>query len=123
MLEQKLENIKKEFNANLTHVSKDGTILLVSEIRGGVDLYINPDEFLGYEERYRFINNVVAKKAIYEYDLNNTLKFWSEHKNKGLYVDGSNVYSSSYSSSLDAVVKTLEFNVDWNIDELVKEYS
>jgi hypothetical protein len=123
MLEEKIKKLKKIFHTNSVHVSKNGTVLLITEMLGAVDLYLNPNEYCGAEERYRFLSLTLAKKAVDDFDLNNTLKYWSSHTNKGFCIKGSKAYTSAFSEELDGLVQIFEFDVDWNINELEKEYN
>lgn len=116
---QDVKEIAALYNAVDSHVTKDGDLLIIVPLMFHVAVYVNPDLSYNSEDRYCFLNADLASKAISEYDSTGSMRYWQKHHNKSISIAGSHAYRSGEHQ----IVENALYSVDWNIDELQKEYN
>jgi hypothetical protein len=95
-----------------------GDFFVIYNLIYHVAVYVNPDKFGGYQDRYCYMSPKLAIRAIHEFASTGSLKYWQKHHNKNISIAGNNAYKSG---DLEMPENKL-YTVDWNIDDLHQEY-
>jgi hypothetical protein len=115
---QDVDQIIEMYNAVNHLTTKDGDLLIIVPLMFHVSVYVNPDLSYNSEDRYCFLNEELAFKAISEYNTTGILKYWQKHHNKSISIAGNNAFHSGEHQ----IPENALYSVDWNIDELRKTF-
>ena len=113
-----LNRIIETFEATYGRVLNTGEIAIIVPLAFHVGMYIDPSFSSDYKDRYCYLNNELAVKALLEYEVTGKMKYWHKHHNKSISIVGSNAYKSGDLEIPSNVI----YQVDWNINELEKMY-
>lgn len=118
MYHEEIEKIVHMSGANKCVLGENGDFFIVVPLMFHVAVYVNPDVFNNAQDRYCFINEKLAEKAIDEYLDSGVMRYWQKHHNENISIEG----EYAYPSGVHNIPENALYKVDWNINELNKKY-
>lgn len=100
------------------YVTEKGMFFTIVPLMYHVSVYVEPNDDMGYDDRYCFSNATIAEIAIKEFELTGTMRHWQKHHNTNISVVGSYAYAAGAIHVPDQAMH----KVDWDACLLREKY-
>lgn len=117
-LEDCRDRVRTLYNPIWEGVSPNGEIIILLPLLCHVAIYVDITPEGGFADRYCILTPELALRAIGEYLSTGEMRYWQKWHNRNLSVAGSYLYPSGELQEPQHAVG----RVDWNLDDLRREY-
>ena len=118
MLIENIEEEAGEYGAIWHKELSNGERALIVPLLYHAAVYIYPAQSDCMKDRFCLVNPELARKAITEYEETGLMRYWQKHHNQGISIVGNKAYPSGMQETDD----NIQYEVDWNMEELEIQY-